>query len=78
LGSLFELRRKQNLYANPKRTAKSKPLLIIRRTRRKKVQTFFKKLFCPAAAAIHTLVTKQLQAKNRPDRKIFWCGNATG
>jgi hypothetical protein len=44
LGTLSEPRRKQNLYANPKRTAKSFfTLPLFRRPRPKKVQFIFQK-----------------------------------
>jgi hypothetical protein len=46
LGSLSEPRRKQNLYANPKRTAKSSVTLSDPHSN-KKVQTIFKKLSAP-------------------------------
>jgi hypothetical protein len=44
LGSLSEPRRKQNLYANPKRTAKFSNNYSSDAGARKKVQTIFKKL----------------------------------
>jgi hypothetical protein len=44
LGSLSEPRRKQNLYANPKRTAKFSINRLSDAPRAKKVQTIFKKL----------------------------------
>jgi hypothetical protein len=55
LGSLSEPHRKQNLYANPKRTAKLSIICLIRRAGGKKVQTYFKKLF--------TALTKKFLAK---------------
>jgi len=43
LGSLSEPHRKQNLYANPKRTAKSQLSVCSDASIEKKVQTFLKK-----------------------------------
>jgi hypothetical protein len=56
LGSLSEPRRKQNLYANPKRTAKFFKQHSFRRIRAGKVQTIFKKLF-PIFPARHLLAS---------------------
>jgi hypothetical protein len=53
LGSLSEPHRKQNLYANPKRTAKSKTTTTLIQTRqRKKGSNYFQKFF-PAEHAIN-------------------------
>jgi|SRR5665213_383071 len=60
LGSLSEPRRKQNLYANPKRTAKLSNNIFSDAPHPEKVQTFLKKSFAPfsAPSAAATNATK--------------------
>jgi hypothetical protein len=73
LGALSEPHREQNLYANPKRTAKSNFVTALSDASTwKKVQTIFKILTRRADKTIINLITVWLQVKNQTDRNKSW------